>query len=49
MDQRLLRSYKCFECNRDHKLSEVKCLEHPRSFTTHRPIDQFLGGTGFSN
>jgi len=35
-DQHLLRSYKRFECNRDLKLSEVRCLEYHRSFTTHR-------------
>ena len=34
--QHLLRSYKRFECNRDPKLSEVKCLEHRRSPTTTR-------------
>ena len=34
----LLRSYKRFECNRDPKLSEVKCLEHRRSHTTRRSI-----------
>ena len=32
------RSYKRFECNRDPKLSEVKCLEHRRSPTTRRSI-----------
>ena len=35
-DQHLLRSYKRSECNRDPKLSEVKCLEHRRSPTTRR-------------
>ena len=37
-DQHLLRSYKRFECNRDPKLSEVRCLEYRRSFTTRRAI-----------
>ena len=37
-DQHLLRSYKRFECNRDLKLSEVRCLEYRRSFTTRRAI-----------
>ena len=37
-DQHLLRSYKRFECNRDLKLSEVRCLEYSRSFTTRRAI-----------
>ena len=27
-----------FECNRDLKLSEVRCLEYRRSFTTRRAI-----------
>ena len=36
--QHLLRSHKRFECNRDPKLSEVKCLEHRRSPTTRRSI-----------
>ena len=35
-DQHLLRSYKRFECNRDLKLGEVRCLEYRRSFTTRR-------------
>ena len=37
-DQHLLRSYIRFECNRDIKLSEVRCLEYRRSFTTRRAI-----------
>ena len=34
----LLRSYKRYECNRDLKLSEVRCLECRRPFTTRRAI-----------
>ena len=37
-DTLLTARYKRFECNRDPKLSEVKCLEHRRSPTTRRSI-----------
>ena len=37
-DKHFLRSYKRFECNRDLKLSEIRCLEYCRSFTTRRAI-----------
>ena len=31
----------CFECNRDLKLSEVRCLEYRWSFTTYDPSCNF--------